>query len=141
MILAGAVGKFRLQKDVFACEHARAISGGQSLAHSFFEVMAALIGGIDGAKTGAQRQLDECWGSFFLPGSAVEKTGKGRGLRRGHGAILARAVMMCRHLLGKRAMMIDYPYVARRSGILGLAGFCYLISGLQSVRGKILEPQ
>ena len=35
--------------------------------------------------------------------------------------------------------MIDYPYVARPSGILGLAGFCDLISGLQSVRGKILS--
>jgi len=47
--------------------------------------------------------------------------------------------MMCMHWFGKRAIMI-YPCLSRYLAISGLAGFCDLISGLQSVRGKILRP-
>jgi len=38
-----------------------------------------------------------------------------------------------------RTPKYGYPYHSRPFGIFGLAGFCELISGLQSLRGKILS--
>jgi len=51
----------------------------------------------------------------------------------------APSTMICMHWLGKRAMMISYPITSRGLVMCGLAGFCDLITGLQSVRGKILS--
>ncbi|MGA9509585.1 MAG: hypothetical protein WBV55_13290 [Candidatus Sulfotelmatobacter sp.] len=36
-------------------------------------------------------------------------------------------------------MTISYPYTSRGLVICGLAGFCDLITGLQSVTGKVLS--
>ena len=77
MVLAGPIGEFRLQKNLGAGDQAFAISSRQRFADSGFVVMPPLIRGVDGAKTGAQRQVSERCCAFFFPGGAVEKIGDG----------------------------------------------------------------
>src|SRR5208282_3882749 len=84
MVLPGTVSEFCLQKKIGARDYSGAIGGGQSLTDSLFEIMPALVGRIDAAKTSAQRQFYKGWGSFFFPGGAVEKIRNGRGIRSGH---------------------------------------------------------
>src|SRR5258708_6570153 len=84
MILSSLVDEFRLQEKIFARDNSGTIGCGQSFADSGFEVVLALVGGVDGAKAGADREFDESGGAVFLPGSAVEK------LRVGHRGIVPR---------------------------------------------------
>ena len=81
MVLSALVGEFRLQKKIGAGHDAGAIGRGQTLADSGFEVMLALVGGVDGAKAHAQGEFGESRGAVFLPGSAVEKIGRDEGIR------------------------------------------------------------
>ena len=77
MVLSALVSEFGLQEKIGAGGHAGAIGGGQALADSGFEVMLSLVGGVDGAKTRAQRQFSKTRSAVFLPGGAVEKIRNG----------------------------------------------------------------
>src|SRR5579872_619410 len=50
MILPWAIGEFRLQKKICAGYYSRTIRDCQTLAYSGFEIMLALISGVDAAK-------------------------------------------------------------------------------------------
>jgi hypothetical protein len=76
LTLPAGVGELGLQKQVVAGDDAGLIGGSQAFAHSGLEVVAALIGGVDGAKSRAQREFGERGGAVFFPGSAVEKSGR-----------------------------------------------------------------
>ena len=58
--------------------------------------MAQLIGGVDSAKAGAQRQFCKCGGRIFLPGCAVEQIWNRR-KRFGHNSILSRSEVRDHH--------------------------------------------
>ena len=73
MVLSSLVGELCLQKEILARDYSCLVSHCQSLADSLFEVMASLVGGVNGAKTGAERELDEGRSTIFLPGSAVQE--------------------------------------------------------------------
>ena len=53
VVLTGLIGKFCLQKKIGAGHHAFTIGGGQAFTDSGFEVVTALVGGVDGAEAGA----------------------------------------------------------------------------------------
>ena len=53
MVLPGPISEFGLQKKIGAGDYAFAIGCGESFTDSRFEVMAALVGGVDGSKAGA----------------------------------------------------------------------------------------
>ena len=91
MVLSRPIGEFCLQENVRARYHAGATGSSQRLAHSGFKVMPPLIGGVDSAKAGAQRQFHESRSTFFFPGCAIQKIRDGRELF-GHDAILSRSV-------------------------------------------------
>jgi hypothetical protein len=78
MVLSALVGEFGLQEEIFAGHDSGAIGCGQSLTDSGFEIVAALVGGVDGAETGADREFGESCGAVFFPGCTVEK------IREGH---------------------------------------------------------
>jgi len=69
---------FVWRKKIGAGDHPRAIGGSQPLADSGFEVMTALVGGIDGPETRAQRQFDQGRSAILLPCGAVEEVENGR---------------------------------------------------------------
>ena len=59
MILPALVGEFRLQEEIIARDDAGAIGCGKSLSDSGFEVVPALVGGVDGAKARADCEFRE----------------------------------------------------------------------------------
>lgn len=75
MILASLISEFRLQKKVRARDHAGAVEGFERLSHSGFEVVAPLVGGIDGPEPGANRKFGQGRCPFFFPSRAVEELG------------------------------------------------------------------
>src|SRR5450631_806250 len=79
VILPALVSELGLQKKLGARYDARAIGGGQTFADSGFEVVLALVGGVDGSKAHAECPFGKGCGAVFLPGGAVEKIWEGRG--------------------------------------------------------------
>ena len=77
VVLTGLIGKFCLQKKIVARDQSCAISGGQSLTDSGFEVMPPLVRRVDAAKAHAEREFREGRGAIFLPGGAVDEIGNG----------------------------------------------------------------
>jgi hypothetical protein len=77
MVLTRPVGEFRLQKKVGTRYYSRAISGGQALTYSSFEVMPPLVGRVDAPKSHPQCKLRERRSSVLFPGGAVKEIGKG----------------------------------------------------------------
>ena len=53
------IGEFGLQKKICARDEACAIGGSQSFTNSGFKVVAALVGGVDGAKAGADGEFGQ----------------------------------------------------------------------------------
>jgi len=91
VVLTRPIGKFGLQKKIFARHNSSAISGGKPLTDSGFEVMPPLVGRVDTAKSHSQRQFGKRGSAVFLPGGAVEEIGKGWNLLSWHRAILPRS--------------------------------------------------
>jgi hypothetical protein len=73
MVLTGTVGEFGLEKKIGAGDHTGAIACGQSLTDAGLKIVAALIGGVDGAESREDGELDEASGALFFPGGAVKK--------------------------------------------------------------------
>src|SRR5690349_14008131 len=78
MILSALIRELRLHEHFIARDDARAIGGGQRLADAGFDVVTALVGGIDRAKAAAQRQLGEDSRACFLPRRPVDDVRAGR---------------------------------------------------------------
>jgi hypothetical protein len=76
MVLASLVSEFGLQEKIVAGGYAFAIGSAQCFSDCGFEVMFALIGGIDGAEAGAQGEFGQRGRAILFPGGAVEKCGK-----------------------------------------------------------------
>src|SRR5207302_11380510 len=74
-ILAALVGEFSLEEHIVAGAYTGAVSSGETLSDGLFEVMLALIRGIDGAEPGAQGEFGERSGAVFFPGGAVNERG------------------------------------------------------------------
>lgn len=87
MVLAGLVGELGLEEEIIAADQPGAISSGKTLADSGFKIVAALVGGVNGAKAGADGQFRESGGTIFFPCGAIEKIGN---RRRRHATILTR---------------------------------------------------
>ena len=71
MVLPALVSEFRLEKQIVSLDDAGAVGGCQRFSNSRLEVVAALVGGINGAKSGAQRQFRQTGCAVFFPGRAV----------------------------------------------------------------------
>src|SRR5580692_13034423 len=78
MVLTTLVSEFGLQKKIAAGHDAGAIGSGQALADSGFMIVAALVGGVDAAKTRADGEFGQGSGAVFLPRGAVEKIRDGK---------------------------------------------------------------
>src|SRR5580704_9018199 len=68
MILTVAVGEFRLKEKIRPSDNAGVVRSGESFADSGFEVMPPLVGGVDAAEAGLERELNQGSGAVFLPG-------------------------------------------------------------------------
>ena len=88
VVLAGAIRVLGLQKQPFALHHSFAVQRRERLAHTRFEIMASLIGGIDRTKSRAHGQFHQCGGSIFLPGGSVDEAGSRWTRGERHAAIL-----------------------------------------------------
>ena len=75
VVLAALVRELRLQEEIRARDHARAVGGGERLADSGLEVVPPLVGGVDAPEARPERELGEGRGAVFLPGGAVEELG------------------------------------------------------------------
>ncbi len=73
VVLAIDVGEFRLEEDVLAVKMAGGEGISQCLADGGFVVVAALVGGVDGAKARGEGHPHEAGGLVFLPRRAVEE--------------------------------------------------------------------
>jgi hypothetical protein len=73
MVLSTLISKFRLKEKFIPRDNAGAIRRGQPLPDSFFEVMPALVGGVNSSEAGAEREFGQTGGAVFLPCSTVEK--------------------------------------------------------------------
>src|SRR5262245_4615046 len=69
MILSARIGELRLQKELVPTDPAR----GDRCADPLFDVVLALIGGINPAKTSAEREAGQLRRALLLPRRAVEK--------------------------------------------------------------------
>jgi hypothetical protein len=74
MVLPIAIGELGLEKKFVAADAAPGDGLGESIAHGRFEIVLALVGGVERAKAGAQRKRDQLRGAVFLPGSAVNES-------------------------------------------------------------------
>lgn len=73
MVLPFLIREFGLEEKIFARYKASAIGGSQSFTDSGFKVVAALVGGVDGAEAGADGEFSQSRCSVFFPGGAVQK--------------------------------------------------------------------
>lgn len=76
VVLPATVSEFGLQEKLVASSDARAVGSGQSLSHTCFAVMLALVRGIYATKSCAKRKFGQGRGSLFFPGGAVEEIRK-----------------------------------------------------------------
>src|SRR5207244_11899978 len=72
-VLSIDVGELGLEEDVLAVKMAGGEGVSQCLADRGFVVVAALVGGVDAAKAGADGHAGEEGGIVFLPRRAVEE--------------------------------------------------------------------
>ena len=91
MILSGQGRVFRLQEEIFSLHNSGGVERRQRLPHARLKVMAALVRGIDSPEALAHSQFREIDRTLFLPGSTVQKIGKGGVLLSWHRAILPRS--------------------------------------------------
>src|SRR5258707_15866774 len=77
VVLSALVSEFCLQEEILAGHDAGAIGRGESFTDSGFEVMLALVGGVDGAKACTDREFDRGRGAVSFPGGAEEKFREG----------------------------------------------------------------
>ena len=89
MVLTCLIGEFCLKKKIVAGGKARALGSSQSLSDGGFKVVAALVGGIDGAKAGADSKFGKGRRAVFFPGGAVKEVWNRRRLGVWHRFILA----------------------------------------------------
>ena len=75
VILPAPIGVLRLQKQIGARHHSRAVDRRQSLANSGFVVMPPLVRCIDAAESRANRQFGEGCSSVLLPSRAIQEVG------------------------------------------------------------------
>ncbi len=73
VVLTAPVSELGLQKKIGARNHSCPVRSSQTLANSSFEVVPALVGGVDSAKSHAQRKFGQRRSSLLLPRSAVKK--------------------------------------------------------------------
>src|SRR5213593_2913478 len=73
MVLPVHVGELRLEEDVLPLETPGREGVGECLSDSSFDVVAALIGRVDPAKTGIDRHAHQPGGVVFLPRRAVDQ--------------------------------------------------------------------
>ena len=85
VVLAALVGELRLEEEIRARDHARAVGGGEPLTDAGLEVVPPLVGGVDAPEARPERELGERRGAVFLPGGAVEEIGNARASRLGIG--------------------------------------------------------
>jgi len=75
MILPAGVGELGLQEELVARDDAVADAGGDRLTDGGFVVVLALIGCVDGAKSGAERLRRQRRRPLLLPRGSVEEGG------------------------------------------------------------------
>src|SRR4051812_6247889 len=73
MVLAVAISELGLEKKLVAADGAVGDRVRQRVAQGSFEIVLALIGRIERAKAGAQRERDQLRGAVFLPRGAVDE--------------------------------------------------------------------
>ena len=81
MVLASERSELCLQEEISARDEAIAIRLCQCFSNAGFEVMPALVGRVDSAKAGSERQRGERRGAVLFPGRAVDEI-RDRKMRR-----------------------------------------------------------
>jgi len=92
MILTGQVRELRLKEQLLAAYYPIAIETSEGFAHSCFEVVASLVGRIDGTEATPNSELDQSLGPVFFPCSAVNEGGSAGGRGGWHSGILPCAI-------------------------------------------------
>src|SRR5207245_7349020 len=95
MVVAARVGEFRLQEQLLARDAAL----DEGVTDGGFEVVLALVGGVDGAEAGLERQQRQGPGALLLPGGAVQEG-------RRHGRMLKVVDVYVTETLGSRACAV-----------------------------------